>query len=78
MNRRQTSLAMGNTVGEHGRRRHDTHRFSTGKGTCSAVSRSINRHTQAFLSAFLHLLFAKTARSASVLDRQESRARVAK
>ena len=41
MDRRQTALDMGYTVGEHEKRRHGTHRFGTGKRTCSTVSRRI-------------------------------------
>ena len=37
VDRCQTSLDMGYTVGEHGRRRYDTHWFDPGKVTCSVV-----------------------------------------
>ena len=41
MDRRQTALDMGYTVGEHEKRRYGTHRFGTGKGMCYTVSRRI-------------------------------------
>ena len=53
-------LDMGCTVREYGGHRYGTHQFSTGNGTCTAVS------------VFLHLLFAKTPRSVTVLDRQKA------
>ena len=42
MDRCQTLLDMGYTVGEHGRRRYDTHWFDPGKVTCSVVLQKIN------------------------------------
>ena len=59
MNKRQTSLARDYTVGEHGRRRYGTHRFSTGKGTCSVVSIIIKYAYPGFFKCFSTLTLRK-------------------
>ena len=73
MDRRRPSLDMGCTVGEYGGRRYGTHRFSTGKGMCTVVSRRVKYPFPRLLSnVFLHLPFVKTPKSVTVLDRQEA------